>query len=236
LVRLAWHAAGTFDRKAGKWGSNGATMRFAPESNHGANAGLAIARDLLEPIKQQFPGITYSDLYTFAGGVAIESMGGPRIGWRNGRSDAPDATSCPPDGGLPDATKGASHIRDVFYRMGFSDREIVALSGAHSLGRCHTDRSGFLGPWTRAPTTFSNEYYRLLLEETWTPKQWNGPIQYENSKSGSDLMMLPTDLALVSDAKMKRYVEAYAADEKLFFRDFAKAFQKLMELGTKNLQ
>lgn len=47
--------------------------------------------------------------------------------------------------------------------MGFNDKEIVALSGAHSLGRCHEDRSGFTGPWTRAPTTFSNEYFRLLL-------------------------------------------------------------------------
>ena len=33
-------------------------------------------------------------------------------------------------------------------RMGFNDQEIVALSGAHTLGRCHADRSGFVGPWT----------------------------------------------------------------------------------------
>ena len=54
--------------------------------------------------------------------------------------------------------------------MGFDDREIVALSGAHGLGHCHTDRSGFWGPWTFAPTTFSNEYYRLLVEEKWSKK------------------------------------------------------------------
>jgi cytochrome c peroxidase len=53
----------------------------------------------------------------------------------------------PPNGRLPDAAQGASHVRDIFYRMGFNDQEIVALSGAHSLGRCHTDRSGFSGPW-----------------------------------------------------------------------------------------
>ena len=34
------------------------------------------------------------------------------------------------------------------FRMGFNDQEIVALSGAHTLGRCHADRSGFVGPWT----------------------------------------------------------------------------------------
>ncbi len=39
LVRLAWHASGTFDARSGTGGSNGATMRFAPESAWGANAG-----------------------------------------------------------------------------------------------------------------------------------------------------------------------------------------------------
>jgi catalase (peroxidase I) len=43
----------------------------------------------------------------------------------------------PPNGRLPDASKGAQHLRDVFGRMGFNDREIVALSGGHTLGRCH---------------------------------------------------------------------------------------------------
>lgn len=46
---------------------------------------------------------------------------------------------------LPDGALGADHIREVFGRMGFSDQEIVALSGAHALGRCHSDRSGFDG-------------------------------------------------------------------------------------------
>jgi len=121
----------------------------------------------------------------------------------------------------------------VFYRMGFDDREIVALSGAHAVGRCHTDRSGFDGPWTRAPTTFSNEYFKLLLSETWTERKWNGPRQFENSSSGRDLMMLPSDVALIQDAQMRPWVEKYAGDEELFFKDFAAAFGKLLELGVK---
>jgi hypothetical protein len=43
---------------------------------------------------------------------------------------------------------------------------------------CHTDRSGFSGPWTRAPTTFSNLYFKELLENKWTEKKWNGPRQF----------------------------------------------------------
>lgn len=45
-------------------GSNGGTMRYAPESTDGANAGLHLARDFLEPVKKQFPWISYGDLWT----------------------------------------------------------------------------------------------------------------------------------------------------------------------------
>lgn len=54
LVRLAWHASGTYDKETGTGGSNGATMRFAPEGDHGANAGLKAARDFLEPVKRKW--------------------------------------------------------------------------------------------------------------------------------------------------------------------------------------
>ena len=87
-------------------------MRFAPESEHGANAGLRIARDLMEPLKQEFPWISYGDLWTLAGVAAIQEMGGPKIPWRPGRIDG-FAAQATPDGRLPDATQGAPHLRDV---------------------------------------------------------------------------------------------------------------------------
>jgi len=58
--------------------------------------------------------------------------------------------------------------------------------------------------------------------------------QYRN-KDGKNLMMLPTDIALVKDASFKTYVDKYASDEKLFFKDFSTAFSTLLELGTQNL-
>jgi len=232
VIRLAWHTAGTYDKATNTGGSSGGTIRFRPESDHGANAGLKVARDLLEPIKQQHPGISYGDLYTLAGAVAIEELGGPKIPWRPGRVDAKDGTACSPDGRLPDASKGESHVRQVFGRMGFSDQEIVALIGAHSLGRCHTDRSGYDGPWTNSPTTFSNEFYRVLLEEKWVPKQWKGPKQFEDAKT-KKLMMTPADLAFVNDPQFRKYVELYAKDNERFRKDFAAAFSKLLELGVK---
>lgn len=230
LVRLAWHASGTYDKATGTGGSNGATMRFAPEAEHGANAGLKVARDLLEPVKAKFPWISYGDLWTLAGATAIEEMGGPEIPWRPGRSDKPDGSHCTPDGRLPDASQGAKHIRDIFYRMGFNDQEIVALSGAHALGRCHPDRSGYVNPWTNAPTTFSNLYFDELMNTKWKKKKWDGPLQYENPTG--ELMMLPTDMELIWDKKFKPYTAEYAKNSDKFFEDFAAAFSKLLELGV----
>jgi cytochrome c peroxidase len=241
LVRLAWHTSGTYSIHDQTGGSNGATMRFRPECNWGANAGLASARNFLEPIKQKH-GISYADLWTLAGVVAIEQMGGPNILWRAGRRDiAEKDVQALPDGRLPNANMGCphatnAHIRDIFGRMGFNDREIVALLGAHAVGRCHEEASGFWGPWTNAETTFSNEYFRLLLEEKWTVKKthkgepWKGPMQFEAQHG--QLMMLPSDLWLVQDPEFRKYVEMYAMDENLFFKDFAAAFKKLLELGV----
>ncbi|KAK7532080.1 heme peroxidase [Phyllosticta citribraziliensis] len=230
VLRLAWHASGTYDKETGTGGSNGATMRFAPEADHGANAGLKAARDFLEPIKQQFPWITYSDLWTLAGVAAVQEMQGPKVPWRPGRSDR-DVSACTPDGRLPDGAKEQNHLRAIFGRMGWNDQEIVALSGAHALGRCHADRSGFDGPWTFSPTTLTNDYYRLLLDEKWQWRKWNGPKQFEDVKTKS-LMMLPTDMALIQDKKMKSWVEKYAKDQELWFKDFSNCVMRLFELGV----
>lgn len=103
-------------------------------------------------------------------------MQGPTITFRPGRVDG-DVTACTPDGRLPDASKAQKHLRDIFGRMGFNDQEIVALSGAHALGRTHASRSGYEGPWTFSPTILTNDFFTLLLDEKWQWKKWNGPDQ-----------------------------------------------------------
>lgn len=48
----------SYDKETGTGGSNGATMRFAPEGDHGANAGLKAARDFMEPVKRTATGLS----------------------------------------------------------------------------------------------------------------------------------------------------------------------------------
>ena len=76
-------------------------------------------------------------------------MGGPSVGFRWGRSDAAEVKKpeedprFSPDGRLPDGYSpewkdmGAQHLRDIFHRMGFDDRGIVALSGDTYADRLH---------------------------------------------------------------------------------------------------
>lgn len=184
-------------------------MRYEAEGGDPANAGLQVARAFLEPVKERHPWITYADLWTLAGVVALKEMGGPDVRWLPGRTDYVDDSKLPPRGRLPDAAQGADHLRHIFYRMGFNDQEIVALAGAHNLGRAHTDRSGFEGPWVNNPTRFSKD---------------------EQEES---LMMLPTDMALISDTGFLPWVKKYADDKELFFQHFADVFAKLLELGIK---
>lgn len=210
MLRLAWHDAGTYDVNTRTGGANG-SIRYEEEYTHGSNAGLKIAIDLLDPIKAKCPKITYADLYQLAGVVAVEVTGGPTIEFVPGRRDS---SVCPREGRLPDAKRGAPHLRDIFYRMGLTDKDIVALSGGHSLGKAHPERSGFEGAWTRDPLKFDNSYFVELLKG-----------------ESEGLLKLPTDKALLDDAEFRRYVELYAKDEDTFFKDYAESHKKLSELG-----
>lgn len=119
--------------------------------SHGANNGLPVALTLITPVKEAFPELGWADLIQLGSAVAIAEAGGPHIPLRLGRKDALSEEHCTPDGRLPsaappfpagEATPG-EHLRNVFYRMGLNDQEIVALSGAHTVGRARPDRSGF---------------------------------------------------------------------------------------------
>ncbi|XP_041010164.1 L-ascorbate peroxidase 3-like isoform X2 [Juglans microcarpa x Juglans regia] len=214
MLRLAWHDAGTHDVKTKTGGPNG-SIRNAEEYSHGSNNGLKKAIDWCEEVKSKHPKITYADLYQLAGVVAVEVTGGPTIDFVPGRKDS---NVCPKEGRLPDAKQGlpgsAPHLRDIFYRMGLSDEDIVALSGGHTLGRAHPERSGFDGPWAKEPLKFDNSYFVELLEG-----------------ESEGLLQLPTDKALVDDPNFRHYVELYAKDEDAFFRDYAESHKKLSELG-----
>lgn len=265
MVRLAWHDSGTFDASINQWPACGGaigSIRFSPEITHGANKGLATAVNLIEPLKKKFPLVSYADLFQMASATAVEVAGGPKIPMRYGRVDAKGPEDCSPEGNLPDAEPGptgtygtdkgtkstidtspAGHLRKVFYRMGFGDKEIVALSGAHTLGRAWKDRSGLGKESTKftQPTHVARADGKAGIGKAggqpWTEK-W---LKFDNSyfttipdaNADPELLKLSSDRILFNDPGFKPFAEKYKANEAAFFADYAQAHAKLSELGSK---
>ncbi|KAA8543986.1 hypothetical protein F0562_021837 [Nyssa sinensis] len=181
MLRIAWHSAGTWDVKT-KTGGFWSPSRSSSLSSHTV---ISISWPVLLLLKSLADLRFHSTL--------------------GGRTSLNHHV----EGRLPDATKGSDHLRDVFVKhMGLSDKDIVALSGGHTLGRCHKERSGFEGPWTTNPLIFDNSYFKELLS---------------GDKEG--LLQLPSDKTLLTDPVFR------PLDEDAFFADYAEAHMKLSELG-----
>eukprot|EP01018_Ginkgo_biloba_P010713 Gb_14386 [translate_table: standard] len=211
LLRLAFHDAGTFDVAKNSGGMNGSIIY---ELSRPENTGLNRSVKVLEKAKGELDTImqvSWADLIAFAGAEAVAVCGGPSILVQLGRLDtqSPD-----PDGELPAESLNAAGLKECFQRKGFSTQELVALSGAHTLGN-----KGFGNP-----TIFDNSYYQILLEKPW--------IKAGKGNEMSMMIGLPSDHALVEDEECLRWITTYAKDQGKFFDDFASAYIKLTNSGA----
>ena len=176
------------------------TPGFADELRLSANRGLSVATAALEPVKAEFPWLSYADVYTLAATVALKtalSQSSQLVpSWFPGRVDAPRGRGVDSSALLPDPSdawiapaspppvkvkdRGSAWVsqmdntsavlrRRFGATMGFSDRETVALMGAHGLGKAHPNATGFGLQWvpgssqSDVPIMLDNTFYKSMF-------------------------------------------------------------------------
>jgi hypothetical protein len=271
---------------------------------HDGNGGLAATVDLLDCVHSHSAALglggafSRADLWALAGTAAVvaampsESIASVALRFRSGRQDAADCSTADV-GRYPNPEGGLDSVLAVFEtRLGFTKREIVALMGAHSIGRARMHNSGYAGAWLhniKLQALNGPQYYQSLLGYRWAKHRSGGTsssnaplFQWEHGGIRSHIM-LSTDMALVYDmadaqvagkeggareseavqcgpalagavarpsshdggrsspctaAVTRSVVEEYAQEtsgQALWARDFAFAFAKLVELGSRTL-
>ncbi|XVE71185.1 hypothetical protein DITRI_Ditri10aG0130500 [Diplodiscus trichospermus] len=164
VLRLVFHDAGTFEIDENSGGMNGSIIY---ELERPENTGLKKSLKVLEKAKKEVDAIqsvSWADMIAVGGAEAVSVCGGPKIPVALGRLDSlePD-----PEGKLPQESLDASGLKQCFQRKGFSIQELVALSGAHTLGS-----KGF-----GSPVAFDNSYFKILLEKPWKSSSGSQSMQ-----------------------------------------------------------
>ena len=81
-----------------------------------------------------------------------------------GRKDCATSPNSIEDSGFPDPHRDLEHVMEVFRDgMGMTERQVVALIGAHTMGMTSPQNSGFQGPWAPPTDVFGNAFFRTLM-------------------------------------------------------------------------
>lgn len=131
MVRMSWHAAGTYRVQDGRGGAGAGMQRFAPLNSWPDNANLDKARRLLWPIKKKYgQAISWADLLVFAGNVALESMGFKTFGFGFGREDIwePEEVYWGPEDTWGGTDKRYSGERDLAKPLGATTMGLIYVN------------------------------------------------------------------------------------------------------------
>ncbi|KAF0903191.1 hypothetical protein E2562_025766 [Oryza meyeriana var. granulata] len=235
----------------------------AARSERDADVNQSLPGDAFEAVARakaalelECPGVvSCADLLAVAARDLVTMTGGPFYPLRLGRKDGLSSSPAAPDAEIPHSNLTVSRLVAVFAAKGFTVQELVALSGAHTLGFSHCKefatriynyrrrKGGAAVPHvdpTMNPALAKRlqdacrDYRRdptiAAFNDVMTPGKFDN-MYFVNLRRG--LGLLGTDQELWGDARTRPHVERYAANETAFFADFARAIQKLSHYGVK---
>ncbi|KAL6551514.1 Peroxidase 63 [Orobanche gracilis] len=196
------------------------------------------------------PGVvSCADILAVATRNLVVMTGGPYYVVKLGREDSRTSLAADVEGNIPRPTMSMNQLIKIFKSKGFSVQEMVALTGAHTIGFSHcTEFSSILYNYSgtsgsdpayypefahslRAACAHYKENPTLsVFNDVMTPGVFDNKY-YSNVKSG--LGLLSSDHALRSDRRTRDYVELYSRNQTAFFQAFARAMEKLSVYGVK---
>ncbi|CAH1454688.1 unnamed protein product [Lactuca virosa] len=197
------------------------------------------------------PGVvSCADILAVATRNLVTMMGGPFYTVKLGRRDGLVSRASRVEGNLPRPTMSMNQLISIFSSRGFSIQEMVALTGAHTIGFSHCkefsseiynySRTSQYDPsfnprYAEGLRSACADYHRnpslSVFNDVMTPRNFDNAY-YQNLPKG--LGVLKSDRALVMDPRTKPYVELYAREQKVFFEAFGRAMEKLGLYGVKS--
>ncbi|KAK9723653.1 hypothetical protein RND81_05G015800 [Saponaria officinalis] len=218
-------------------------------SVHNANSlkGFGFIDDIKGIVESACPGVvSCADIISLAARDAVVAVGGPTWPVLLGRRDSTTAASiASTTAQLPFPTGNLGNLINLFRSKGFSPREMVALSGAHTIGqaKCIRFRNRIYGRQNIA-TQFAQSMQQIcpatrgIDDDNLGPLDFSTPTSFNNDYFEGLIRregLLASDQVLWSSGSPQTapVVQQYANDEQRFFQDFSAAMFKMSRLGVK---
>ncbi|KAK7314860.1 hypothetical protein VNO77_33388 [Canavalia gladiata] len=201
--------------------------------------GYEVIDDIKEELEKQCPGVvSCADILAMAARDAVFFAGGPVYDIPKGRKDG-TRSKIEDTRNLPAPIFNASELIKMFGQHGFSAREMVALSGAHTLGvaRC----ASFKNRLTQVDPTLDSEFAKTLSKTCSAGESAEQPFDatrndFDNlyfNALVSNNGVLTSDQTLYTSPQTKNIVNLYAMNQALFFLDFQQAMVKMSTLDVR---
>ncbi|XP_045799168.1 cationic peroxidase 1-like [Trifolium pratense] len=220
------------------------TSSFTGEKSAGANANSLRGFDVIDKIKSKVERlcpntVSCADILAVAARDSVVALGGPSWGVPLGRRDSTTASLSSANSDLPGPSSDVSDLANAFSKKGFSVREVVALSGSHTIGQAscrffrnriynekNIDSSFATSLQSNCP--ISGGDLNLSPLDTTTPNTFDN-VYYKNLQNQKGLFH--SDQVLFDDGSTKAQVNSYVTNPLSFRADFANAMVKMGNLS-----